>query len=873
MRKILLFLLLGITAITLTACKETTTPDPVVVTYTVTFDSDGGSAVTAQEINEGERASSPSAPSKEGFDFTLWYETDNTVAFDFNTEINADVTLMAHWTVAEVVITDTELIEADIAAWEAEMYREDNYLRLRGTGDVNSSRITWSFESDYITEDGIILPLQYGMEDTTTVLTGSFKLNDTTVSKTFDIPLSTMGDVVINNMVSVPFENLTTEYDVIDGNIDLYFEEGGNVPYVALTDFFDLLDGFIDPDTIFTVDTTDGILTISYEYYDEDEDVTYDMILTVDSVENTVVVNDPSFYSAYVYYTETNYGRHIEYDFDNPLSSFDEGDEVVYDLDEYGMDIVLYNGEILLPYYMTNQLFAGSSYYNIYYNVDGLYGIYSLPDAGSDELDTILTSSANFGDIPVDLLIHTFNMLAFDLDYLYGLKDIMEVDSYYALLYEQINNIVTVDAQEFDEALQVLILKEMDEPHTSYGYHSFYNSTFYDGPTLTSLNQFGTRVKSWYNDGLYASDDAIEAKWGNTGDGWAANSRPHYWFLDDVTVMLSLDGFDTADIEVSYVYDATLNDPVLEVTDSSTILPVISQGNKFWVYNNSTEDENILEIIVKGVTASYLDDYKAALVAKGYTLVSETSEEEGKLTGYYTMTVVEDLVSTDYMVQVTYDVEYSLFYVSVVDEVPALYTDEWVLIVDVEALVASDSAVFLELELDKIMIEKPLVEDIILDLSFNTGGNIGALYRVIGFITDDPFKVSSIDRDTNGSSTYFVDIDSGVPSYAHLNWALLTTPTTFSAANELATIFKSNEFGPIIGITSGGGACSITPILLPNGTAFTMSSNNIMAYRTGTDTEADPYVFHHTEFGIVPDHQIEMTEIFDAAVILAILNP
>ena len=110
----------------------------------------------------------------------------------------------------------------------------------------------------------------------------------------------------------------------------MYFEDGGSVPYIKLTDFFTLLDGFIDSETIFTIDTTDGILTVSYEYYSEEEDITYDMILTVDSVENTVVVNDPSFYSAYVYYTETNYGRHIEYDFDNLDASWDEGDDVVY---------------------------------------------------------------------------------------------------------------------------------------------------------------------------------------------------------------------------------------------------------------------------------------------------------------------------------------------------------------------------------------------------------------------------------------------------------------------------------------------------------------------------------------------------------------
>jgi hypothetical protein len=74
-----------------------------------------------------------------------------------------------------------------------------------------------------------------------------------------------------------------------------------------------------------------------------------------------------------------------------------------------------------------------------------------------------------------------------------------------------------------------------------------------------------------------------------------------------------------------------------------------------------------------------------------------------------------------------------------------------------------------------------------------------------------------------------------------------------------------------MGVVSGGGACSITPILLPNGTAFTMSSNNISAYRTGSGTEEDPYVYNHTEFGITPDYEIDIEDIFDEAVLLNIL--
>jgi len=221
------------------------------------------------------------------------------------------------------------------------------------------------------------------------------------------------------------------------------------------------------------------------------------------------------------------------------------------------------------------------------------------------------------------------------------------------------------------------------------------------------------------------------------------------------------------------------------------------------------------------------------------------------------------------MAQIAFDVAFDLFYVGVIDAAPINFAGTWPLVVDVFASVQADSAVYLEMLFDQILAIQPDLENVLLDLSWNTGGNVGALYRIVGFITDQPFAVSGMDGDTGGVSTYHVQID-GVPCYSDLNWGLLITPLTFSAANEMATIFMENDLGTIIGVRSGGGACSITPILLPNGTAFTMSSNNINAFRTGAGTVEDPYVYNHNEFGIVPDVEIDIADIYDAATILQI---
>lgn len=862
MKKITVFLLLLVSVIALSACQK--------VTYEVSFNSNGGTDVATITVNEGETAAEPAAPEKEGYIFTYWYEEDELVPFDFSQAINANVSLQALW-----VMSDAEMMSRDIAAFEEVMFDDPYLLDLPYKLSLHETRVTWDIDATYISEEGVILTLLPGESPVTETVTATYTLNDETLVKTYEIVITAPTEVVIAEERDVDFENLTTEYDVANGSLTLYFEENGNVPYVKVEDFMDLLDGFIDPEVVFTYTTTGNVLEIHYQYYDEDEDETYDLTLTFDADENTIICNDPAFYWAYVYSTETNYGRHIEYDLDNPDADFDEGENIVYDLDQYNMDIVVHDGEVVIPYYMANQLLAGSSYYNVYYNYDGLYGIYSLPESGSMEMRTIRRSTMNREDIPGDILVHTFYMLAFDLDNLYGLKDIMNVDTYYDLLFENFDDLMNPDPEDFDYAVREILLKGLDEPHTSYGYPSYFNSSSWSGPETNNLSFYGTRFTQWYYNGLFAVDDEIGAKWGENPDGgWNAYgvNRPFFWFLDTekTTVMLSLDDFYTSDIEEDVVFNQSIVDSILEVDDASMIVPAISQGNKFFFYNSSSESNRILEVLVKGVDQAYVDTYEAALLSAGFTYVYEDTNDDEKENGYYTITTGSGEEAVEYMLQVAYDVDYSLFYVSVTDQVPATYDATWPVVVDIKDTVQSDSAVFMEMQLDLIFAESSAVTDIILDLSWNTGGNIGALYRIVGFITDDPFRVSSIDGDTGGNGSYYVTIP-GIDAVQNVEWSLLITPVTFSAANEMATIFMSNDLGPIIGVTSGGGACSITPILLPNGTAFTTSSNNISAYRTGSGTEADPYVYHNTEFGITPDYPIEIGLIYDETTLLDIL--
>lgn len=69
-----------------------------VAQYTVTFNTNGGSAIAAVKIESGKNVTKPTNPTKTGHTFAGWYSDSGlTKTFDFNTKITADVTLYAKW--------------------------------------------------------------------------------------------------------------------------------------------------------------------------------------------------------------------------------------------------------------------------------------------------------------------------------------------------------------------------------------------------------------------------------------------------------------------------------------------------------------------------------------------------------------------------------------------------------------------------------------------------------------------------------------------------------------------------------------------------------------------------------------------------------
>jgi len=75
-------------------------------TYRVTFDSDGGSAVSAQNVAHGDKVVKPNDPTRTGYQFDGWF--NGNAEWNFSTAVVAALTLKAKWTQVHVVTFDAD---------------------------------------------------------------------------------------------------------------------------------------------------------------------------------------------------------------------------------------------------------------------------------------------------------------------------------------------------------------------------------------------------------------------------------------------------------------------------------------------------------------------------------------------------------------------------------------------------------------------------------------------------------------------------------------------------------------------------------------------------------------------------------------------
>jgi hypothetical protein len=169
-------------------------------------------------------------------------------------------------------------------------------------------------------------------------------------------------------------------------------------------------------------------------------------------------------------------------------------------------------------------------------------------------------------------------------------------------------------------------------------------------------------------------------------------------------------------------------------------------------------------------------------------------------------------------------------------------------------------------EVKAILDELPeSVDDVIIDLSFNGGGNVGAVIRLFGYMTEEPIQYSSMNPTDGSAATYFYESDYVAYDY---NWYVMTSSVTFSAANLMASMAKEMGVATIIGTQSSGGAASIGLFVTPDGTLLLRSTLNVFANVSVDENENRTYT--SVEVGVPVDYVLNNT--FNNSDITALIN-
>lgn len=97
--------------------------------YTVTFNSNGGSAVSSQTIVEGSKVSKPNDPTKSGYSFKGWLLNGKT--YDFNSSITGSITLVANWVQKNYKIIANSVDQTATFSKKLTIYEDEKIISVK----------------------------------------------------------------------------------------------------------------------------------------------------------------------------------------------------------------------------------------------------------------------------------------------------------------------------------------------------------------------------------------------------------------------------------------------------------------------------------------------------------------------------------------------------------------------------------------------------------------------------------------------------------------------------------------------------------------------------------------------------------------------
>lgn len=201
--------------------------------YTVTFDSNGGSSIDSQSVLKDQYVSVPGIPVHDELFFAGWYADKKlTQEYDFSTPVTSDITLYAKWTNLYLKVSDYEFFAGESGTVyfyvETSEDVENVYLKDAEDGDL----VTELKDDGQYEESGDDLPQD-------NIFSGKLTLfSDSATTYTY-YATTKSDDGITSQIVSIQFINkLTTEelndIDTVDARIQSELFESGSYDEMSL---------------------------------------------------------------------------------------------------------------------------------------------------------------------------------------------------------------------------------------------------------------------------------------------------------------------------------------------------------------------------------------------------------------------------------------------------------------------------------------------------------------------------------------------------------------------------------------------------------------------------------------------------------------
>ena len=155
--------------------------------------------------------------------------------------------------------------------------------------------------------------------------------------------------------------------------------------------------------------------------------------------------------------------------------------------------------------------------------------------------------------------------------------------------------------------------------------------------------------------------------------------------------------------------------------------------------------------------------------------------------------------------------------------------------------------------------ENSPIENVVLDLSLNTGGALdAAVFTIAWFLGECNLQFTDAITGAQASMTYYADVNGDRvfderDSIASLNRYCLISPVSFSCGNLVPAALKSSNMVTLLGRQSGGGTCAVQPLATADGSIWQISGRIQMS----TVINGSLY---DVDQGIAPDYVIDKVE-------------